>query len=477
MKVLVIAAALLVTALIACFQDEAPPTFTPYPTPLPPSPAAPLPTATPYPTYTPAPTHTPYPTPAPPPTTAPLPTATPYPTYTPFPTPIPAPTAEAAQPAATYAAPTQPPLPTATPYPTYTPFPTPIPAPTAQAVQPAATYASPTPPPVPRLSFGPVYPPGRIAFTSVQDRNREIYIMQADGSEQLRLTFNNSPDNLYDYDPKSDRLLFSRNGTFRSFDTNGVNIGRWGLTESPSAGNAPHAGHSLDFHSSHRYVYVRDDIIATMTAEGHSEIARGHWPRWSPNGRRIAFASEATGDYDIYVMNIRDEELLRLTNHPSSDAVPDWSPDGRRIAFQSGRDGKAQIYTMNTDGSGVAKVTAGRPPIAQVPRWPVDTLFWQIRHRCPGSICHQARRFWAGAAYGRRIARGCSCGLGPMTFWVNEIQGRGHDFLVNEIQGRDVAIVHRQDRQWAEDRSKAKADGTAACWGLDDDDQASPPMN
>src|SRR5262245_17279780 len=49
--------------------------------------------------------------------------------------------------------------------------------------------------------------------------------------------------------------------------------------------------------------------------------------------------------------------LVRLTNNNASDEGPAWSPDGSRIAFASNRDGKTEIYVMDADGSNVKRLT------------------------------------------------------------------------------------------------------------------------
>ena len=87
------------------------------------------------------------------------------------------------------------------------------------------------------------------------------------------------------------------------------------------------------------------------------ETAASYRPAWSPDGTRIAFVSERDGNAELYVMNADGTNQRRLTSHPAADRDPAWSPDGTRIAFSSERDGNAEIYVMSADGSGIARIT------------------------------------------------------------------------------------------------------------------------
>jgi Tol biopolymer transport system component len=91
-------------------------------------------------------------------------------------------------------------------------------------------------------------------------------------------------------------------------------------------------------------------------------------PSWSPDGSRIVFASARTtqmysspGKLQIYVMDADGQHPVRLTNNQVNDYSPEWSPDGQRIAFLSDRDGIPEVYVMRLDGSQQTNVTAHLP--------------------------------------------------------------------------------------------------------------------
>ena len=66
-----------------------------------------------------------------------------------------------------------------------------------------------------------------------------------------------------------------------------------------------------------------------LTDNGHGDVQ----PAWSPDGQKIAFVSDRTGDAEIFVMNADGTDVVQLTNNPAADVEPSWSPDGKSIAF------------------------------------------------------------------------------------------------------------------------------------------------
>jgi Tol biopolymer transport system component len=100
-------------------------------------------------------------------------------------------------------------------------------------------------------------------------------------------------------------------------------------------------------------------------------------PAWSPDGRFIAYSSDQSGNFDIWVQPLAGGgRAVQVTNDPASDWSPAWSPDGNSIAFRSEREG---------GGIFVAPALGGRErKIASFGYWPTwspdgSTILFEVR--------------------------------------------------------------------------------------------------
>jgi Tol biopolymer transport system component len=152
----------------------------------------------------------------------------------------------------------------------------------------------------------------------------------------------------------------------------------------PSAdGNPPPAGEWVVFASdrdgdSELYAVKPDGTGLRRLTRNRVE---DFYPAVSPDGTRIAFVSSRSGDDDVYVMNLDGSGLRALTSNsttpgglPIQDEAPSWSPDGRRLAFASNRaDGQFEIFLMRANGTGVRRLTrTGRQVTDTIPAWSPD---------------------------------------------------------------------------------------------------------
>ena len=83
-----------------------------------------------------------------------------------------------------------------------------------------------------------------------------------------------------------------------------------------------------------------DDEIYALTSDGVRKLTDNAWsdgyPRWSPDGARIAFAANPKGNFDVFAMNPDGTGIAALVDTPADETEPDWRPDGSGLAFTRG---------------------------------------------------------------------------------------------------------------------------------------------
>ena len=196
----------------------------------------------------------------------------------------------------------------------------------------------------------------KIAFTSFRNGKFDLYVMNADGSKQHRLTIpagGNSPSAAWS--PDGRRIAFQS-----------------------GSGTCILDGHFV----SERNAGTGDVDISVANADGSGlrRVTSGPGvdcaPAWSPDGRKIAFqrslvrreGDRVVGyDFDIYVINANSSEERNLTGDAVSAGSPLWSPDGRKIVFWSGPDGNGWVSVMNADGSKRRKLARNHGYVAWSP--------------------------------------------------------------------------------------------------------------
>jgi TolB protein len=107
------------------------------------------------------------------------------------------------------------------------------------------------------------------------------------------------------------------------------------------------------------HIFISNIFQGTLDEVTKGDKVGENWlPAWSPDGTRVAFSSTRDGNPEIYVVNRDGSGLRRITNHPSIDITPTWSPSGTQIAFTSDRTGTPQIYVVGADGLNLVKRSA-----------------------------------------------------------------------------------------------------------------------
>ncbi|MGA9347212.1 MAG: S8 family serine peptidase [Anaerolineae bacterium] len=205
----------------------------------------------------------------------------------------------------------------------------------------------------------------KITFTSHRDGNSEIYVMDAGGSNQTRLTNNAASDDRPAWSPDRSKIAFAsdRNGNWEIYVMGADGSHPINLTN--NAANDRYPVWSPDGSQIAFYRYYPDNWeIYVMDADGANQTrltfnaVSDSYPAWSPDGSQIAFHSDRDGNYEVYVMGADGSNQTNLTNNRAEDGAPAWSPDGSQIAFRSMRDGNKEIYVMGPDGSNQTRLTS-----------------------------------------------------------------------------------------------------------------------
>lgn len=249
----------------------------------------------------------------------------------------------------------------------------------------------------------------KVVFVSNRDGNDELYMMDYDGRNETRLTFNRIKDympawssdgreiahtayrgevaglyilKIYEgqrltvsergtnfaaaYSPDGRKLAFcstmdESNPEIYMATAQGTNVRR--LTFNRAADVAP------SWSPTSRQIAFTSDRggspqIYTMDAEGTNprRVSFGgnyhDAPAWSPDGDRIVYVSRVNQIFDLYVLNLRTQKIIKLTEGYSRNESPSWSPDGRHLVFSSDRTGSIQLYSIDYDGTNLRRLTS-----------------------------------------------------------------------------------------------------------------------
>ncbi len=227
----------------------------------------------------------------------------------------------------------------------------------------------------------------RIAYWGWKQGQANIWSLPVNGGEAIPVTSDSyvdwnpvwSPDGAWVYF-SSDRGGNMNVWRLRIEETTGEILGE---PESVTTGVGTHSSH-LTLSQAGQLAYsarsVRTDIQRiSFDPIGERVIGEPVWvttigafhPDVSPDGEWIAFDSYfgQPASVDIGIVRTDGTELRRLTDTTSRDRYPRWSPDGNRIAFWSNRNGVHELWNINADGSGLKQHTYTSGQVLSAPVW------------------------------------------------------------------------------------------------------------
>jgi len=192
----------------------------------------------------------------------------------------------------------------------------------------------------------------------------EIYTINIDGAELTRLTFHSLDAIDPKWSPDGNMIVYSLHdygvGNIYVVNTDGTSDTR--LTFNHRYNIDPEwspDGKKIIYMSEYTNT-VYDLYAINIDGTDEKQITRdadANWlPKWSPDGSKIAyFYNDGISD-NICLVDVDSRESKCFVN-AGDDAYPEWSPDSRKILFKSSNEGRRDIYTMDVDGNNIFRLT------------------------------------------------------------------------------------------------------------------------
>lgn len=210
----------------------------------------------------------------------------------------------------------------------------------------------------------------KIIFMSNRDGNWHLWVMDADGSNQKRLTRNASEmkEEEGKWSPDGEKIAFIAKPISGGIPAlwvikpDGTDMRQLLATENCCSFSWSPDGKKIAFHTLLNDIgelWVMDiDAGDKNKIKLATQISWYEKPAWSPDGKHIAFSAKQKGNTNVCVVSVGEEaKIKQLTKTDAVDDNPAWSPDGKKIAFTSNRSRKWHIWVMDTDGSNQKQLT------------------------------------------------------------------------------------------------------------------------
>ena len=306
----------------------------------------------------------------------------------------------------------------------------------------------------------------QIAFQSNRDGDFEIFVMDAAGTNVRQLTHNTVFDAGAVWSPDGTQIAFQsdRDGDFEIFvmDAAGTNVRQLTHNTVFDAGAVwSPDGTQIAFQSDRDgdfEVFVMDAAGANVQQLTDNTGSDGV-PSWSPDGTQIAFQSDRNDDYEIFVMDAAGANVQQLTDNTGFDLRPCWSPDGTQIAFQSDRDGDVEIFVMDAAGANVQQLTHN-----DFYGDYISSEAWSSQPLSRGSDLFDdvPAGHWADEAIGWAVVNGIIDGGGHRF----ELDGTVSRAEIVTFLHRIVTFVHRMVGFLPDDPTVTGAEGTIVYQGV-----------
>jgi TolB protein len=209
----------------------------------------------------------------------------------------------------------------------------------------------------------------KVAFVSDRTGKKEIYVMDYDGFNPIKVTSNFSHAMAPAWSPSGDKIIFTaitkdkRNVRNHNLFVYELSSGKISMLSNKSGINsgAAYAPNGKQLALTMSFVGNPEIFLMNPETKVAQRITHSYGldvdPSWSPDGSQIAFVSDRSGRPMLYKMLSNGGNIQRLTFAGDYNATPSWSPNGNKIAFAGWDKGKFDIFIMNPDGTSIERLT------------------------------------------------------------------------------------------------------------------------
>ncbi|MDT7833374.1 hypothetical protein RQM59_13370 [Flavobacteriaceae bacterium S356] len=206
--------------------------------------------------------------------------------------------------------------------------------------------------------------PSRILFSSNESGNSDIYMMLLDGSEK---------EAIVQTDKEEWGAVFATPNVIQFLRQDSTRINRYEfnlITKDEKKIDQPKecilddknivfSGYGIEAYTCAGDIFIKDRDASIGKNYTKDLDGTSNYLAWSFDNSAIIFTNNATGNNEVYSMNIRTRELKNLTNNPANDERGELSPDGRLLVFSSNRKDPSDpdLYILHLETNEIKNIT------------------------------------------------------------------------------------------------------------------------
>ncbi|MFY0604711.1 MAG: PD40 domain-containing protein [Flavobacteriaceae bacterium] len=222
--------------------------------------------------------------------------------------------------------------------------------------------------------------PSLILFSSNESGNSDIYMMSLDGNHREKIIYTKKEEwGAVFSSPNIIQFLRQDNEVINRYEYNLITKKEKKIAQPKECNledkNIVFSGYGIEAYTCKGALIVKDRDASV--GKNYTKALGGvsNYLAWSFDNTSIIFTNNATGNNDVYSLNVRTREITNLTNHPANDERGEISPNGKLLVFSSNRGNSSQqdLYILHIETKDIINITNSKGNDL-IGRWTKDGL-------------------------------------------------------------------------------------------------------